>query len=311
MPWFYIALAGVFWGLASLVRSIPYPLTPFVAVFLFLVWPNKRQGLLVGLVFFLAVFVTLSPWIIRNYQTFGHFVAVDTMGGLNLYMGNYEHTPLHRAWAAVDNPPEIAWYHGHEKELASLNEAEKQRWAIKEALAFMKEHPGLTALRTVIKAANFWQLERTIIAGMQKDYFPGLQNRFLEIVFALSILLAYVLVAIFGFSGLFWETSTCLTKKKVLTSSCTALWFFWLIILYFTAIHALVFGHSRYHLPLVPILCMYAAFLTVSFKEIWQTKRRFLLKIMIPVSVFFGAIWIYDVFIGSREKIEALLQKLL
>ncbi len=311
MQWCYLILAGIFWGLASLVRSVPYPLTPFVGVFLFLVWPNKRKGLLAGLIFFLAAMVTLSPWIIRNYKVFGHFVAVDTMGGLNLYMGNYAHTPLHRAWAAVDNPPEIAWYRGHEKELAHLNEAEKQRWAIKEALVFIKEHPGLTALRTVIKAANFWQLERTIIAGMQKGFFPGLKNKVLETISALSIPLSYVLVAILGFCGLLEETIPCLEKKKCLSSGrCPMVWLFWLLILYFTAIHALVFGHSRYHLPLVPLLCLFSAYLVFSFKEIYSLRRNEFRKIFISVVSIFSIIWIYDVFIGSWDKIEAFCHQL-
>ncbi|AEH45601.1 glycosyl transferase family 39 [Thermodesulfatator indicus DSM 15286] len=336
--WIYSLLAGIFWGLASLTRSVTYPLTPFIALFLFLVSPNKKQGLFAGILFIFATVLTLSPWIARNYQVFGHFIAVDTMGGLNLYMGNYEHTPLHRAWAAVDNPPEIAWYRGHEKELGGLNEAEKQRWAIKKALEFMKENPGLTALRTLIKTANFWQLERTIIAGMQRGYFPGLRNKLVEIWISLSILGAYVFVVIFGFCGLLWralgknEIASVPVGDLAMTEGRRPLamtrdmslrggsleptkqsqryvdWLIVLLILYFTAIHAIVFGHSRYHLPLIPLLCMYASYFVVHFKEFWQNQRRRFWWVFVPVCLVFGLFWTYDIFIGSKDKIEAFLR---
>ncbi|WP_181494269.1 ArnT family glycosyltransferase [Thermosulfuriphilus ammonigenes] len=309
-------IAGIFWGLASLTRSVTYPLTPFVALFLIFAAPSEKRGLLAAALFLSATILTLSPWIIRNYRVFGHFVAVDTMGGLNLYMGNYKHTPLHRAWAAVSNPPEIAWYQGHEDELKELNEAEKQRWAIKKALKFMKEHPGLTALRTLIKTANFWQLERTIIAGMQKGIFPGLQNKITQVILTLSILLAYVTVAILGFSGLLLRIlnhrgSYAFPQDYIQRGRTErfADWLIFLIISYFTAIHALVFGHSRYHLPLIPLLGIYASYLVVNFRAIRQNQPEF--KVILGVVFLtFACFWGYDILIGSKDKVIAFLSSL-
>ncbi|GAB6162476.1 hypothetical protein JCM12298_16350 [Desulfothermus naphthae] len=278
-------------------------------------------------IFVTAVILTLTPWMIRNYRVFGHFVAVDTMGGLNLYMGNYEHTPLHRAWAAVDNPPEIAWYRGHEKELHGLNEAEKQRWAIKKAIEFMKRYPAHTAVRTLIKTANFWQLERAIIAGMQRGYFPGLSNRLLEVFIVSSILCGYVFISIFGFCGLIWRVTIgrkLNVEEKVVRHGLSLErrlpnptrrslrfidWLIILIIFYFTAIHAIVFGHSRYHLPLIPLLCIYAAFFWCYFRRIYEEHRQYFWRVFVPVCTIFGCFWIYDVFIGSKDKILAFLSK--
>ena len=310
-------IAGIFWGLASLTRSVIYPLTPFVALFLIFASSSKKRGLLAAALFLSATILTLSPWVIRNYRVFGHFVAVDTMGGLNLYMGNYEHTPLHRAWAAVSNPPEIAWYRGHEEELKELNEAERQRWAIKKALEFMKEHPGLTALRTLIKTANFWQLERTIIAGMQKGIFLGLQNKITKVILTLSILLAYVTVAILGFSGLLLRIlnhrGSYAFSQNYIHKGRTEKFadrLILLIISYFTAIHAVVFGHSRYHLPLIPLLGIYAAYLMVNFQTIRQNQPKF--KVILGlIFLIFACFWSYDILIGSKDKVIAFLSGLI
>ena len=325
----YLLVAGIFWGLASLTRSVTYPLVPLVGLFLFFIWPKKRQWVMASFIFVIAVTLTLAPWMIRNYRVFGHFIAVDTMGGLNLYMGNYDYTPLHRAWAAVDNPSEIAWYRGHEKELHGLNEAEKQRWTIKEALEFMKKHPGLTALRTLIKTANFWQLERAIIAGMRAGYFPALRNRALEIFIAISIFCSYVFITILGVSGLIWRITVGgkLNVEGQIVSDRPSLerklpesiwhslrfvdWLIILIILYFTGIHAIVFGHSRYHLPLIPVLCIYASFLGCNFRKLWLEHREHFWRVFVPVCMIFGCFWGYDIFIGSKDKILALIRILL
>ncbi len=296
----FIILAGISWGLSSLTRSVLYPLIPFVGIFIFFVFPRRKHGIIASILFIISVILTLSPWIIRNYRVFGHFVAVDTMGGLNLYMGNYEHTPLHRAWAAVDNPPEIAWYRGHGKELHGLNEAEKQRWATKKAFEFILSHPGLTLIRSLIKIANFWQLERTIIAGMQKGYFPGLENRILQIFLSVFILLSYVFVAILGFIALIWRIFYKRTYFDI---------FILLLFLYFTGIHALVFGHSRYHLPLIPFLCMYTAYFIYNLPDMKREKH--FKTISASVIIFFGIIWSYDIFIGSKEKILQFIKRVL
>ena len=37
---------------------------------------------------------------------------VDTMGGMNLRMGNYEYTPDDRMWDAVSLQGEKSWVHG-------------------------------------------------------------------------------------------------------------------------------------------------------------------------------------------------------
>ena len=297
-----VFLGGILLGASSLTRSISYPLT--IVLFIFFVFfaiKEKNTKMVVHAVaLVVGVVVAIVPWAYRNYKIFHAFVPIDTTGGRNFYMGNYEHTPLHRAWAAVDNPPEIAWYRGHEKELRGLNEAEKQKWAIKKAKEFILDHPGLTLLRSVIKAANFWQLERTIIAGMSKGHFPGLKGPIKEALIATSILAAYVFVAILGFSGVFlklWHDPKW-TDFLILV-----------ILLYFTGIHALVFGHSRYHLPLIPFLCGYAAWFVINLKALYAASKVVTAKVTATVTMVFFAIWAYDAFIGSKEKVMAFLNQ--
>ena len=105
-----------------------------------------------------------------------------------------------------------------------------------------------------------------------------------------------------------------LFKRK--SSSSESIWYSlksvdWLIILiifYFTAIHAIVFGHSRYHLPLIPLLCIYAAFFWCYFRKIWLEYREHFWRVFVPICMIFGCFWGYDIFIGSKDKILAFLK---
>ncbi len=78
-------LTGLFWGLAALTRPITLPLFLGVLVILWLYRQLKpRQALQVVAIFFL----TLSPWILRNYAEFHEWVLVDNSSGINLVAGN-------------------------------------------------------------------------------------------------------------------------------------------------------------------------------------------------------------------------------
>ena len=71
----YYGVCGFFMGLATLCRPISQYL-PVVFIVFLLVWYRKqwREGLRYAVVFMVIFAVTLLPWYIRNYKTFGHFV---------------------------------------------------------------------------------------------------------------------------------------------------------------------------------------------------------------------------------------------
>lgn len=297
------AVLGVTLALASLTRSITYPLALPLAILMLIIIKNQslRRSFIKTSIYLLFFFLTLSPWIYRNYILFSEFIPVDTMGGLNLYMGNYEHTPLHRSWAAVDIEGPKAWYTGHD-ELSRLNEGQKQKWAIQNALIFIKDNPGLTLLRSLIKAANFWGLERSIIAAMsgQREQIHAISNTPVREVLTTAILASTIFITLSGFIGLCIRCSS--NKNRNIFDLLTAL-----LLLYFTAMHALVFGHSRYHLPLTPFLCFYSGWFLCHIKEIQKDYRVLFIISSSCVYIVFSIIWGYEIFVGSRDKIIFLL----
>jgi len=288
-----IFLAGLFLGLGALTRSILYPFLPLAIVFLFFAFRGALIKKIKGIFLFAIGFViVISPWTVRNHFLFNDFVPIGTMGGLNLYMGNYAHTPSNRAWAAVDLAGDKAWYYGHEKVLMGMNEAQKQKWAIKKAKTFILDHKLLTLKRDLVKAANFWGLERTIIGCILNNFWPSLNKTMYIISITAAIFLTYSMVITGSIFGFIYSLQPGKWDVQLV----------FLLIIYFTGMHAIVFGHSRYHLSLIPILMVFSSHFFLRIKEIWHGRRSLKFRLsLVPISIFF-MIWIREIVFVERYR---------
>ncbi len=178
--WFAIA-CGVCVGLAALTRSVlwPYPifLAPLVA---FLSSGRWHQRAAAGAALFAAYVAVVAPWAVRNTRLQKTFIVVDTMGGMNLRMGNFEHTIEDRMWDGVSLRGEQSWSHQmivEHPEARRWTEGERDRWARQRATEYIRTHPGTTLRRSVRKFADFWGLEREYIAALQKGTYPCRRGR--------------------------------------------------------------------------------------------------------------------------------------
>src|SRR5438093_3182459 len=233
-------------GLAALTRSIlwPFPivLCPLAFFTLHGNWKSRAQ---LAMYLLLGYVLVVAPWAVRNTRLQGVFTVVDTMGGLNLLMGNYAHTPLNRTWDAVSLTGEKSW----SADLPSAppdgsrwTEGRKEKWAARQAVTYMLAHPALTLQRAAIKCANFWGLERVIIAGWMEGFYHPPQ--WFAVLGAVAITLAYTLTMLLASLGFFLTLSANRMAHFFLVS----------VIVFVCGVHTVVFGHERYHLPLIPFL---------------------------------------------------------
>ena len=107
-------LCGVALGLAALTRSVLWPLPLVLCPLLaFLIrGPACRAVSLLPRCCWLGYAVVVAPWAVRNTRLQETLTIVDTMGGINLRMGNYEYTPDDRMWDAVSIGGDKSWVHG-------------------------------------------------------------------------------------------------------------------------------------------------------------------------------------------------------
>jgi len=95
--WLLAASGGLVLGLSLLTRAILPPLAILAALW-FLFRLNWKQTLIRLLPVAVIAGLTVVPWIVRNYQVYGVFVAVSLNSGENFYQGNSEYTiPYFRA----------------------------------------------------------------------------------------------------------------------------------------------------------------------------------------------------------------------
>lgn len=294
------AATGLALGLAALTRSVLWPvpllLCPLLLVVLRDTWPRRVLASVLVLAGYLVV---VLPWAVRNTRLQETTTVVDTMGGINLRMGNYEYTPEDRMWDAVSITGERSWVVGFSvPEGVAPTEGRKEKWAQAKAIEYMREHPAQTFRRSLIKFADFWGLEREFIAGVQEGIFAPPQ--WFAILATLAIVGAYAAVTIAGTAGAWlaaprdWRVHAALLFPVLLTMGA----------------HTIVFGHSRYHIPLIPILGLYAARLLVTRRPVLREYSRPLLAGAAVSVAVLGIIWVRQVAIVDAARLGSLLHRI-
>jgi 4-amino-4-deoxy-L-arabinose transferase-like glycosyltransferase len=298
----YLVLAGVLLGLAALTRSVVWLSPPFLALYVILIGPRSLAHRSLGAtVLVLAFTAIITPWTIRNSRLQKSFVTIDCMSGRNFLMGNYQYTPLYRSWDAISLGGEKAWYQevieNYPPEMRTT-QGHIDKLALKQGLKFVRENPGLTALRDVIKFFDFWGLERELIAGAFRGYF-GPIPRPIVVVSSTMILLSFPAALFLGiFGALFSPPSNWRVHV-----------FFLFVMAFVCALHTVVFGHSRYHLPLMPLVLLYAAAACTHRGIILERRWSGQFAIGLSLCLVFLIGWCWNAVAGDLERVRDMLGK--
>lgn len=241
--WYRAFLGGVVLGLSALTR--PYGLLIPLIGSLFL-WPNIRNSVKFRsvVITYFAFALVISPWIIRNYRIFNHFVLISNNGGINLLIGN--------------GPGATGRYAA--KPLASLNaqqlnEFETDQKARKIAVRNILNNPirffGLGMLKTIYLYAEDAQALRWNLRGMPGR--GGMEIRYgITDFIAMGFFQVYYCVVFLAF--LFYFVRVYIVRKPLEKVRLGGLW----IIIYFTSIAFVFFASPRFHFPVIPIMALYA-----------------------------------------------------
>jgi hypothetical protein len=132
-------LLGFVIGLATLTKPyfLAYPLLLMV-----IEWLNKKdwkQTILIGLVTFIVLQVTISPWTIYNYQRYGKIVSVSSNGGVVLYLNNNDDNK----WGHYINPNDVTKTPEFERKLNATDPKTPAQDEVfkEEAINWIKNNP--------------------------------------------------------------------------------------------------------------------------------------------------------------------------
>jgi 4-amino-4-deoxy-L-arabinose transferase-like glycosyltransferase len=295
-----LVAAGVLLALGALTRSILYPFAPILGLFLLVTWRGgaARRALAV-LAFAVPFAAVLTPWAVRNTRVHQVFIPVDCMGGRNFMMGNYEHTPMYRSWDAISITGDREWIAvlkaRHPGEWTATTQGQVDQLAMKQAVRFIFEQPGLTARRDAIKFFDFWGLDRELIAATKLGHFGPVPLPAL-CALAVAVCGSYVFVL---FAGAFGAATRPPTDGRVHA-------FVLLLIAFVCGVHTLVFAHSRYHVPVMPFVMLYAAAaLTMPPATGPRYRAGRWLAVGFCVLIAFG--WCWNLLAGDWNKVFTAL----
>lgn len=293
--------AGIVLGLGALTRSVLWLFPPVLTLFVLL---STRSGLAWwqrlghASAACLAFAVVLAPWTIRNSRLQETFVTVDVMGGRNVMMGNYEFTPLYRAWDAIGVTGPQSWDNVLAAERPAgqrLTQGQIDKQALRRALTFMLDNPMLTMQRSAIKFLNFWQLEREWVAGASRGYWK-LGDKIGVLCLAGLIVGAYVAAMWLGLFGF-----ACVRPADPRWK-----WFVACLIGFVCLLHTVAFGHSRYHLPLMPLILVFSAAAAVHWRGIWHRRGpAFWLAATGCTGLVAG--WVWEIVAVDADRLRALI----
>jgi 4-amino-4-deoxy-L-arabinose transferase-like glycosyltransferase len=255
-----VSAAGAILGLAALTRSVLWPFSVVLVPLLLIAWPGRfRRRVMAATLLVLTCVLVLLPWAVRNTVLERTLVTVDTMGGRNVMLGNYEYTPWYRMWDAISLEGDQNWFAVLRSEHA-LDELRTQgqidQAAFRRGVAFAIANPLLTVERAVVKFFDFWGLEREIVAGAEYGYFGPITTSAI-LLLAMAITGAYTAAIVMGIFGVMLAPPA--DRRLHL--------FMLLLVGFVCALHVVTYGHSRYHLPLMPLVMLYAA-------SAWQQRRN-------------------------------------
>jgi 4-amino-4-deoxy-L-arabinose transferase-like glycosyltransferase len=292
--------AGFVMGLAALTRSIMLLFAPILGMLILFSWHGGwRRRLLASALPLAAFFAVIAPWAIRNTRVQQTLTIIDVMGGRNAMMGNYEYTPLERSWATIsDVPDEYQWHRVLRRESPNgtpLTQGQLDKLALRHAIQFVWSHPWLTLKRDVVKFFNFWQLEREFLAASLSGYFGNLSAP-TTLTIGAVICGSYAAVLFAALFGLCCKPVKDFRIHMLLVLS----------IVFPCAIHTLIFAHSRYHLPIVPFLAVYASAAMVHREEIWRRRRSLGFGIAVALCLLAAMGWLRELVLVDFNFIQRM-----
>jgi 4-amino-4-deoxy-L-arabinose transferase-like glycosyltransferase len=235
LPWFQF---GLLWGITALSSTSLLSFLPAAGL-----WPWYRRakrgkrsvaGVALASVVFCAC---ITPWLIRNYQTFGKFIFIRDNVGAELRMGNGEGAD--GTWMEYLHPTQNLYAMQQYQAMGELAYvAMRKRQAFDYIEASYARFAGLCLRRFIY----FW-------AGPPKATQPWWMNEAKNSLFLASSVL------------MFWGLGRALRLRR------PGAWLlFWLILLY-PAIYYVVFPAPRYRVPIEPEMVILAVFLLTEAKN--------------------------------------------
>ncbi len=262
------AASGFFAGLSIITKPNFMLFVPVAAVWMLIVGPNQAEiakRFQAALVFCCMAFLVVLPITVRNYVRLGDFVLVTADAGKVFYHGNgkgataLEGTGLPDEGFMEESGEEPDYAHVLFRKTASklrgkdLLPSESSRFWMERALADIRSDPVAYMLLEAKKLIYFFHdYEMHYIASAYEEYKRSLSLPFVR----------YGLIASLGLLGMVFSV----TRFKELFPLYGVVFVYLLSCLLFRV-------QSRYRIPAVPYLCLFAGYSVYAMRDMVAARR--------------------------------------
>lgn len=223
-------LTGLVLGAATLTRGVMAAFVPIAAWWLFRTAARPRWALLA---FSAAYFLVTAPWAVRNTIVLGRPAFVDGSLSYNLFLGYHPGGD-----GGFDMKQAVI-------PLQFLDDSQRDRWTKEQALGFIAQDPLQVPARFVHRWGYFWGFEdRELIYFYSNGFFGPLPEPALILAYTLLVL-PFPIVLLSAVVGV----TRVPEHRPWMLSAMAAL----------SLPYLLIMATARFHLPLVPLLAVYAA----------------------------------------------------
>jgi len=228
-PWIWF---GLLWGVAALNSTVLLAFLPASGLWAWIQRAKRGKSSLAGVALASAIFVAcVTPWVVRNYETFGKFIFIRDNFGAELRLGNGNGAD--GTWMQYLHPTQDLYAM---RQYTSMGELAYVAMRKRQAVYYIKEDYGRFAVLCVKRFIYFWAGPPRLA---QIWWLAETKN---SLFLASSVLM-------------FWGLGRALRQRK------PGAWLlFWLILLY-PAIYYIVFPGQRYRHPIEPAMTILGIYL--------------------------------------------------
>jgi len=264
-----LILAGVFWGLVSIIRPSFLIFIPVLVIYLFIITKNIPFGkrLKPALLFIIGLIPPILAIMIINITAGKDMTLLAWNGGINFYLGNNQFAD---GWSATSPEIDATWWGGYKDAIIIAEREVGQRlmpsqvsdYWFKRGFQYIFAEPFRWAglmLKKIYLFFNVFEISNNQSIAAFREFSPLLRVPLLNfgVVIALAI----------------WGFITSPRRKHVM------LMFFFLLAHTFSTV--IFFVPARYRMPSVPFLLIFASY-TV-FWIIQKSKERKLKQLALSI----------------------------
>jgi 4-amino-4-deoxy-L-arabinose transferase-like glycosyltransferase len=228
-PWLQF---GLLWGLTALSSTSLLSFLPAAGLWAWFRRARRGKPSLAGVVLASVVFFAcITPWLVRNYQTFGKFIFIrDNFGAeLRLGNGNGADGTLMLYLDATHDPYAM-------RQFQAMGELPYIAMRKQQALDYIRADYGRFVSLCVRRFVYFW-------AGPPKDTQPWWMGEAKNLLFLAASVLT------------FWGLGRALRLRK------PGAWLMFWLFLFYPAVYYFVYCIPRYRHPIEPEMAILAVFL--------------------------------------------------